>query len=198
MRNSRGSPDEALASRPDVRAAELRVEAAAKKLGWERSRILALSAVLDANGSGSEGFEAGPGVEGSIPLFDRNQGGRARASADLEVASRQYVARPPPRRHGIARCHCAGRARTRLGRRLARYGAAAARRTSVGSGTLLQGRRSVVSLRARNESPPDRRANRDPRSGSGPRPGNRAYRARDRPPLLDFRKGGSVSAPPVS
>jgi cobalt-zinc-cadmium efflux system outer membrane protein len=83
--------DEALASRPDVRAAELRVEAAAKRLGWERSRILALAAVLDANGSGSQGFEAGPGIEGSIPLFDRNQGGRTRAAADLEVASRQYV-----------------------------------------------------------------------------------------------------------
>jgi outer membrane protein, heavy metal efflux system len=90
--------DEALASRPDVRAAELRVEAAAKKLGWERSRILALSAVLDANGNGSEGFEAGPGLEGAIPLFDRNQGGRTRATADLEVASRQYVAA----RHRVA------------------------------------------------------------------------------------------------
>ena len=90
--------DEALASRPDVRAAELRVEAAAKRLGWERSRIVALSAMLDANGSGSEGFEAGPGIETSLPLFDRNQGGRTRAQAELESASRQYIAT----RHRVA------------------------------------------------------------------------------------------------
>lgn len=42
----------ALAARPDLRAAELTVEAAAARLGWEQSRILTLTAVLDANGEG--------------------------------------------------------------------------------------------------------------------------------------------------
>ncbi len=42
----------ALAARPDLRAAELTVEAAAARLGWEESRILTLTAVLDANGEG--------------------------------------------------------------------------------------------------------------------------------------------------
>ncbi len=83
---------EALVARPDVRAAELGVEAAAARLGWEKSRILALTAVLDANGQGREGFEAGPGVDASLPLFNRNQGGRARASAELQRASAAYAA----------------------------------------------------------------------------------------------------------
>jgi cobalt-zinc-cadmium efflux system outer membrane protein len=84
--------DEALASRPDVRAAELAIEVAGRRLGWERPRTLALTAVLDANAQGADGFEAGPGIEVAAPLFDRNQGGRARAAAELERATRAYVA----------------------------------------------------------------------------------------------------------
>jgi cobalt-zinc-cadmium efflux system outer membrane protein len=83
---------EALVARPDVRAAELGVEAAAARLGWEKSRILALTAVLDANGEGREGFEAGPGLDASLPLFNRNQGARARAGAELQRASAAYAA----------------------------------------------------------------------------------------------------------
>lgn len=82
----------ALAARPDVRAAEIGVEAAAAKLGWEKSRVLALTAVLDANGQGREGFEAGPGLDVGLPLFSRNQGGRARAEAELQRASATYLA----------------------------------------------------------------------------------------------------------
>ncbi len=84
--------EEAFASRPDVRAAEIAVEEGGRRLGWERARIIALTGVLDANGQGSEGFEMGPGIEIGAPLFDRNQGGRARAAAALEHASRTYVA----------------------------------------------------------------------------------------------------------
>ena len=83
---------EALIARPDVRAAELAVEAAAARLGWEKSRILTLSAVLDANGQGRDGFEAGPGFDVSLPIFGRNQGGRARATAELQRAAAAYVA----------------------------------------------------------------------------------------------------------
>lgn len=83
---------EALASRPDVRASELAIDEAGRRLGWERSRILAVTAVLDANGSGSEGFELGPGVELGLPLFDRNQAARARGTAELERAGRAYLA----------------------------------------------------------------------------------------------------------
>jgi len=87
-----GMREEAFASRPDVRAAEIAVEEAGRTLGWQRARIVALTGMLDANGQGREGFEMGPGVEIGAPIFDRNQGGSARAAADLERASRTYVA----------------------------------------------------------------------------------------------------------
>ena len=84
--------DEALASRPDVRAAELAIEAAGARLGWERSRVLAITAVLDANGKGTEGFEMGPGIDAGLPIFNRNQGGTTRAQAELQRASGLYLA----------------------------------------------------------------------------------------------------------
>lgn len=83
---------DAIASRPDVRAAEIAVEAAAARMGWERSRIIAVTAVLDANGEGKAGIEAGPGLDFGLPLFDRNQAGRARAAAEMQRAALAYVA----------------------------------------------------------------------------------------------------------
>ena len=83
---------EALASRPDVRAAEMTIEAATARARWESSRTLALIGVLDANGRGAEGFEIGPGVTLDVPLFNRNQGATARATAEIERASRLYAA----------------------------------------------------------------------------------------------------------
>lgn len=82
---------DALASRPDVRAAELFLEAATARARWQRSRVLALIGILDANGSGDEGFEMGPGVGLDVPLFHRNQGGVARVTAEIERASRLYA-----------------------------------------------------------------------------------------------------------
>jgi len=82
----------ALAARPDLRAAELAIEAAGARLGWERNRVLALAAVLDANGQGISGFEAGPGIDVGLPIFNRNQGGRLRAQTELRRASAAYVA----------------------------------------------------------------------------------------------------------
>lgn len=82
----------ALASRPDVRAAEMAVEAAGARMGWERSRIMAVTAVLDANGEGKQGFEMGPGLDLGIPAFDRNQAGRQRAALEMQRAGLAYVA----------------------------------------------------------------------------------------------------------
>ena len=82
---------EALASRPDVRAAELAIEAAGAQIGLERSRVLALTATLDANGEGKQGFELGPGLALDLP-FNRNAGPRARAAALLEQATWRYSA----------------------------------------------------------------------------------------------------------
>jgi cobalt-zinc-cadmium efflux system outer membrane protein len=81
---------DALASRPDVRAAELEIEAAGRRLGWERSRVVSLIGILDANAEGSEGFEMGPGLEAGLGVFDRNQAGKARARAELARASARY------------------------------------------------------------------------------------------------------------
>ena len=83
----------ALAARPEIRAAELDMETAGARLGWERSRVLALTALVDVNGGdGEDGFESGPGVEIGIPLFNRNQAGKARAAADLRHATASYAA----------------------------------------------------------------------------------------------------------
>ena len=68
------------------------MEAAGRRAGVARSEILALSAVLDANGSGTEGFEMGPGLILEIPLFGRHKGRLARAEAELEIEARRYVA----------------------------------------------------------------------------------------------------------
>ncbi len=82
---------DALASRPDVRAAELAVEAAGARVGLEKSKILTITANLDANGEGKEGFELGPGLGLDLPL-NGNGGGRARAAAGLTQASARYLA----------------------------------------------------------------------------------------------------------
>lgn len=83
--------DTALAARPDARAAELAIEAARERAGLARWEVLALSGVVDANGKGERGFEIGPGLEVGIPIFNRNQAGRARAAAEIERATRQYA-----------------------------------------------------------------------------------------------------------
>jgi len=81
----------AFAARPDLRAAELAIEAAGKLAKWERSKIFSVIATLDINGRGTNGFEAGPGVAVDVPIFNRNQGGISRAEAEVELALRQYV-----------------------------------------------------------------------------------------------------------
>lgn len=81
---------EALASRPDVRAAEIDIEAAGARLGLERSRVGALVAILDANAKGSKGFEMGPGIDAALPIFDRNKAGIMRARAELDRAMAAY------------------------------------------------------------------------------------------------------------
>jgi len=82
---------QALAARPDLRASELAVEAAGKRAGLARAEIFALSGIIDANASGKEGFEIGPGAQLPIPILNQNQAGRARAAAELERAAWNYI-----------------------------------------------------------------------------------------------------------
>lgn len=80
-----------LAFRPDLRAAELEIEIAGEKLGWERSKIFNLTAMLDANARSTNGFELGPGVSFEIPVFYFNQGGTSRAKTEIQRATDHYL-----------------------------------------------------------------------------------------------------------
>ncbi len=170
---------EALAARPDVRAAELGVETAAARLGWERSRILTFTAVLDANGQGRDGFEAGPGVDASLPIFNRNQAGQARAGAELQRASAAYAA-------VLQQVAFELREATALFDQ-ARESLAIWRERIVlpleanvaDAESLVQRRRHLVSLRARACPAADRRAH--ARTGAGRRHAARAGRASSEP-----------------
>ena len=84
--------EEAFGSRPDMRGSELAIQAAGERARWQRSRIFALTSILDANGQGRDGFEIGPGVQAEIFAGDRNTGNRLRAEAELKQTSRRYVA----------------------------------------------------------------------------------------------------------
>lgn len=83
--------EKALGARPDLRAAEIAVTAAAKRAGWERSRIFVVTSSLSSKGIGANGILTGPGLILDLPIFNRNQGLIARADADVEAASRQYL-----------------------------------------------------------------------------------------------------------
>jgi cobalt-zinc-cadmium efflux system outer membrane protein len=83
----------AILSRPDLGAAEMAVEAAGKRAGWERSRIFAyIAPQLRTKGGGTSGIKSGPGVKAEIPLFNRNQGKISRAEAEMEQAALRYLA----------------------------------------------------------------------------------------------------------
>jgi len=87
-------PDElvvtALACRPDVRAAEMGIEAAAERLGLARDEAWRITAIVDANEDGKNGFEAGPGVGVTLPLLAGARGTTASARAELEFAGARY------------------------------------------------------------------------------------------------------------
>jgi len=82
----------AQAVRPDLRAAQIEIEAAGARLGWERAMIIKFTATLDAKEKGEAGMFAGPSAKIEIPIFNRNEGGRARARAEMERAATRYVA----------------------------------------------------------------------------------------------------------
>ncbi len=84
--------ESALAARPEVRAAELQMEAAGARAGLEKAKVWTFTATLDANAKGSRGFEMGPGLLMELPILSQNQGGRARAAAEIEQAARRYIA----------------------------------------------------------------------------------------------------------
>ena len=74
-----------LALRPELREAQLAIASAEERASLARAEIFTASGILDANGSGSN-REIGPGVSLVLPILSQNQGGRARASAELSRA----------------------------------------------------------------------------------------------------------------
>lgn len=82
----------AFAARPDLRAAELAIEAAGERVGWERSKVYNFIAIIDAKDEGKDSLTVGPGLAAEIPIFNQNQGKIARAKAELEQAARRYEA----------------------------------------------------------------------------------------------------------
>jgi len=82
----------ALASRPDYRAAELAIEVAAKRAKWQRSRVGALAALINFKRGEGVPFAPRPGAIVDLPIFNRNQGGIARADAEVARAAWQYLA----------------------------------------------------------------------------------------------------------
>lgn len=82
---------EALAARPDLRAAEIAIEAACERVGLTRQQFIRLEAVYDANSRGhADRFESGPGLRFTIPIFNANRGNIAIADAQWQQAARQY------------------------------------------------------------------------------------------------------------
>jgi cobalt-zinc-cadmium efflux system outer membrane protein len=83
----------ATSNRPDLRAAELKVQAAGERAKWQQSQVLAMMApTLSIKEIGSDGLRAGPGLNMEIPILSRNQGQIKRADAEVVQAGRQYAA----------------------------------------------------------------------------------------------------------
>jgi cobalt-zinc-cadmium efflux system outer membrane protein len=83
---------DARAARPELRAAELTVEGAAKRAGLTHLEALGLVAIADANQRGTRGFEAGPGFDVNIPLFHLGGAAHARGTAELVRARARLLA----------------------------------------------------------------------------------------------------------
>lgn len=82
----------AFSSRPDLHAACLSIESAGERLGWERSKVLRFTAILDAKAKGAaDKLYVGPAFEVEVPIFNQNNGAIARAQAEMDQAARLYV-----------------------------------------------------------------------------------------------------------
>ncbi len=75
---------DALDNRADAKTAGFAVTAAANRLKLAQLDWFNVAFIADANEKGSKGFEAGPGIKFTLPIFNQNQGNIARASAELD------------------------------------------------------------------------------------------------------------------
>lgn len=82
---------DALATRPDLRATELELEAAGQRVGLARKEIFVLTGIYRAQQTTTDPFNSRPGLQFTLPIFNQNQGGIALAEAGVEIAARRYV-----------------------------------------------------------------------------------------------------------
>ncbi|MEI8571409.1 TolC family protein [Methylomonas sp. LW13] len=82
--------EQALLARPDLRAAQINVEAAGERIGLARAEIFNITASLNAKQINGP-LLAGPGLDLTLPIVNQNQGGVAQAQARFDKAARQYV-----------------------------------------------------------------------------------------------------------
>ncbi len=84
----------AYAVRPDLRGAEIGVEAATQRLGWEKVRVLQFLARLDGKPIGPSGggpVQLVPGFQVDLPIFNWNGGNKEKARAEVARASFRYL-----------------------------------------------------------------------------------------------------------
>lgn len=87
-----GLREKAWASRPDLRGIELSIAAAAERAKWEKSRLYVLAAAISSKQFIGRVERTGPALNFDAPVFRTNAGGIARADAEVELATRQYIA----------------------------------------------------------------------------------------------------------
>lgn len=81
---------QALGARPDLASATLALREAESRLRLSLyDNFLARVFLPDVNSPGENGFEVGPGIQATLPIFHQNQGARARARAELERLERR-------------------------------------------------------------------------------------------------------------
>jgi cobalt-zinc-cadmium efflux system outer membrane protein len=80
---------EAIATRPDAVAAERAAAAAAQRLRVARLGWVRFLGLLDATSGRNTGHEFSPALRMTVPIFNRNQGGIARAKAEFDQLERR-------------------------------------------------------------------------------------------------------------
>ncbi|MFQ5733342.1 MAG: TolC family protein [Planctomycetaceae bacterium] len=83
--------NEALAFRPDLRAAEINVQTACERTTLAQGQFMNFDLVYDANSRGRRGFESGPGLRMTLPILNANRGNIAIASEQVRQANRQMI-----------------------------------------------------------------------------------------------------------
>lgn len=83
---------EAMAARPDVKAARIAVQAAQYRETLARKSFLRIDTVADGNSGGAGPTNTGPGLRFEIPIFNRNQGLVIRSQWSVDQASHNFFA----------------------------------------------------------------------------------------------------------